>query len=128
MSVCSCRRMSVRSGRRERRFECRLVRVVVLVDSSLVRERGDGLVEAVAWFEASVVGQGDRQQQQCWGRCQGRCRGSCRATVRSVAFQDAMRLLSLVVGVVVGGWCRGYRQESRTVRLSGSEVLVLLRI
>lgn len=32
--------------------------LVRCVDSSLVRERRDCLVEAVAWYEASVVGQG----------------------------------------------------------------------
>ena len=45
MTVRMSVRMSVRSCRR----------VVVFVDSSLVRERGDCLVEAVAWFEASVA-------------------------------------------------------------------------
>ena len=50
-------------------FSCRCwcpsvwLTVSVCVDSSLVRERRDCLVEAVAWYEASVVGQGDRQQQ-----------------------------------------------------------------
>ena len=31
--------------------------VFVVVDGSLVRERRDCLVQAIAWFEASVVGQ-----------------------------------------------------------------------
>ena len=43
-------------------FECWFLRVIVCVgdDGSLVRERGDCLVEAVAWYESSVVGR--------WGR------------------------------------------------------------
>ena len=35
-------------------------------DSLLVGERRDCLVEAIAWYEASVVGRSDGQQQYRW--------------------------------------------------------------